>query len=70
VGKGNRFDPLVGIILLLLGIFFVLLVILAWAQIYGGGWQTVAQGVASYIIYIVAFGVVVSAIFLMASRRR
>ena len=66
---GDRFDPLVGIILLLIGVFAVLLVILAWGEIYGGGWQTVAQGLASYIVYIIAFGVVVSGIFVLIRRR-
>jgi len=65
----DRFDGIVGILLLLLGVFIVLLVILAWAQIYGGGWQTVAQGLASYIIYIVAFGVVLSGLFLLIRRK-
>lgn len=66
---GDRFDPIVGIILLLIGVFAVLLVILAWAEIYGGGWETVAEGVASYIIYIIAFGVVVSGIFMLIRRK-
>lgn len=66
---GDRFEPIVGILLLLLGVFSVLLMILAWAEIYGGGWQTVAQGLASYIIYIIAFGIVVSGIFMLIRRK-
>lgn len=66
---GDRFDPIVGVILLLLGVFFTLLVVLVWAEIYGGGWQTVAQGLAKFTVFIVAFGIVVSAIFVMVKRR-
>lgn len=65
----DRFDPVVGFIVLMIAIFSVLLVILGWAQIYGGGWQTVAQGVAKFIIAIVVVAFIVSAIFMLAKRR-
>lgn len=62
-------DPVRGIIMLLLGVVFTLLLILAWAEIYGGGWQQVAQGVALGSIFIVVFGVVFAGIVLLARRR-
>lgn len=46
----------------IIGIFGVLLVILAMAEFYGGEWETVAQNVSLVIVAIVVFAGVIGGI--------
>ncbi len=58
------------IIALVIGIFGVLLMLLAWASLYPGqDWDLVASGVAGTVVLIVFFGIVVAAIWTLVNRR-
>lgn len=60
----------VQIIGLVIGIFGVLLMLLAWASLYPAqDWDLVASGVAGTIVLIVFFGIVVGAIWTLVTRR-
>lgn len=52
------------IVVMLIGIFAVLLVLIAWAQIYGSGWIQVSQNVAGLSAVIVIFALVVGGVFM------
>ncbi len=57
------------IVVMIIGIFAVLLVLIAWAQIFGSGWLQVSQNVAGLSAVIVIFAIVVGGVF-MAVRGR
>jgi hypothetical protein len=50
------------VIIGLIGVFAVLLVILAFGDIYGGEWQTVAQYIAPITIAIIVFAACIGGI--------
>jgi hypothetical protein len=52
------------IVVMLIGIFAVLLVLIAWAQLYGSGWIQVSQNVAGLSAVIVIFALVVGGVFM------
>jgi hypothetical protein len=52
------------IVVMLIGIFTVLLVLIAWAQLYGSGWIQVSQNVAGLSAVIVIFALVVGGVFM------
>lgn len=62
-------DPLILMVVILIAVFSVLLIILAWGDLHGGDWQLVAQGVASFIVYIVVLAIVVGTIWALIRRR-
>jgi len=58
------------IVAMVIGVFAVLVVLLAWAGLYPSkNWDTVAQGVAGAIIFVVVFAIVVGTIIGVAGRR-
>lgn len=52
-----------------LAIFCFLLVLLGIGSFYGGDWNTVAQGIAKFILIIVGFAVGVFALIAIMGRR-
>lgn len=49
---------IVGFIMIVIAVFAVVLVLLAYGNIEGGAWNIVAQGVASFVVFIAVFAFV------------
>lgn len=58
------------IVVMIIGIFAVLLVLVAWAQIFGSGWIQVSQNVAGLSAVIVIFAIVVGGVFMAVRGRK
>jgi len=57
------------IVAMILGIFAVLLVLLAWAQVFGSGWIQVSQNVAGLSAVLVIFALIVGGVFMAVKGR-
>ena len=61
-------DP-VPIILIYIAVFVFLLFLLAFGEVQGGEWQTVAQGITKFSLLIIAFTSAVFVIVKLVGRR-